>query len=48
VARALLRKGHPVLVKYGDERYLAGEEKGRKDREKNAARKHIHLLMIGT
>jgi hypothetical protein len=33
VAQALLGKGNRVIIKYGDERYRAGEEKGRKDGE---------------
>jgi hypothetical protein len=49
VAQALLDKGNPVLVAYGDRRYRAGEEKGEErgkaEGEVKAAREHICMFM---
>ena len=49
VAQALLGKEHPVLIEYGNERYRAGEEKGRKDGlkqgEERGVRESIRLIM---
>jgi hypothetical protein len=57
VAQALLHKGNPVLIDYGDKRYRAGAEEGRREGlkkglkkgqregEERAAREHIGLIM---
>jgi hypothetical protein len=45
VAQALLGKEHPVLIEYGNERYRAGEEKGRKEGKESGVRDSIRQIL---